>query len=171
MALISSTMDCITTRKKMRKTFLVSFAIFFVLFLVAGAALNLFPSTIEQTKTLEQFEQLVGAEEYAELTAEYKIKFISHYHEDGEIIPKRKEIRIKESTEKRMLVALCHEYGHYIALKNNLANDARYLQMFKEKEPIFYGNYEMTEYAYSDIDEFCASYVGMWIFNNQKEPA
>ena len=155
----------------MRKTFLISFAIFFVLFLVAGAIIGLFSLTVETPKKLEQFEQLVGAEEYAELTAEYKIKFISHYHEDGEIIPKRKEIRINESTEKRMLIALCHEYGHYIALKNNLANDAQYLQMFKEQEPIFYGNYDMTEYAYSDINEFCASYVGMWIFNNQKEPA
>lgn len=171
MALISSTMDCITIRKKMRKTFLISFAIFFVLFLAAGTVLNLFLPTTEQTKTLEQFEQLVGAEEYAELTAEYKIRFIPYYHEDGEIIPKRKEIRIKESTEKRMLIALCHEYGHYIALKNNLANDAQYLQMFEERQPIFYGNYDMTEYAYSDINEFCASYVGMWIFNNQKEPA
>lgn len=155
----------------MRKTFLVSFAIFFVLFLAAGAVLNLFPSTTEQTKTLEQFKQLIGTEEYTELTADYKIKFIPHYRKDGEIIPKRKEIRIKESTEKQMLIALCHEYGHYIALKNNLANDAQYLQMFKEQEPIFYGNYDMTEYAYSDINEFCASYVGMWIFNNQKEPA
>lgn len=133
--------------------------------------INLFPPTTEKPKTLEHFRQLIGAEEYAGLTAEYKIKFIPHYREDGEIIPKRKEIRIKESTEKRMLIALCHEYGHYIALKNNLANDAQYLQMFKEQEPIFYGNYDMTEYAYSDINEFCASYVGMWIFNNQKEPA
>lgn len=133
--------------------------------------INLFPPTTEKPKTLEHFRQLIGAEEYAGLTAEYKIKFIPHYREDGEIIPKRKEIRIKESTEKRMLIALCHEYGHYIALKNSLANDAQYLQMFKEQEPIFYGNYDMTEYAYSDINEFCASYVGMWIFNNQKEPA
>lgn len=164
-------MDCITTRKKMRKTFLISFAIFFVLFFVAWAVIDLFPSTTEHPKTLEQFKQLVGAEEYAELTAEYKIKFVSHYCEDGEIIPNRKEIRIRESTEKRMLIALCHEYGHYIALKNNLANDAQYLQMFKERQPIFYGNYDMTEYAYSDINEFCASYVGMWIFNNQKGPA
>lgn len=133
--------------------------------------INLFPPTTEKPKTLEHFRQLIGAEEYAGLTAEYKIKFIPHYREDGEIIPKRKEIRIKESTEKRMLIALCHEYGHYIALKNNLANDARYLQMFNGQEPIFYGNYDMTKYAYSDINEFCASYVGMWIFNNQKEPA
>lgn len=130
-----------------------------------------FPPTTEHPKTLKRFQQLIGTEEYAELTADYKIKFIPHYREDGEIIPKCKEIRIKESTEKRMLIALCHEYGHYIALKNNLANDARYLQMFEEQEPIFYGNYDMTEYAYSDINEFCASYVGMWIFNNQKEPA
>lgn len=164
-------MGCITTRKQMRKTFLISFAIFFVLFIVAGAIISLFPRTTGKPKTLEQFKQLVGAEEYAELTAEYKIKFIPHYREDGEIIPKRKEIRIKESTEKRMLIALCHEYGHYIALKNNLANDAQYLQIFGERRPIFYGNYDMTEYAYSDINEFCASYVGMWIFNNQKEPA
>lgn len=133
--------------------------------------INLFPPTTEKPKTLEHFRQLIGAEEYVGLTAEYKIKFIPHYREDGEIIPKRKEIRIKESTEKRMLIALCHEYGHYIALKNNLANDARYLQMFNGQEPIFYGNYDMTKYAYSDINEFCASYVGMWIFNNQKEPA
>lgn len=154
-----------------RKTFLVSFAIFFAIFLIGGAIISLFPRTAEHPKTLEQFKQLVGNDEYTELTAEYKIKFIPHYHEDGEIIPKRKEIRIKESTEKRMLIALCHEYGHYIALKNDLANDARYLQMFAERRPIFYGNYDMTEYAYSDINEFCASYVGMWIFNNQKEPA
>lgn len=156
---------------RFRKTFLISFAIFFTLFFVAGAVINLFPQTTEHPKTLEHFQQLIGNDEYAELTAEYKIKFISHYHEDGEIIPKRKEIRIKESTEKRMLIALCHEYGHYIALKNNLANDAQYLQMFRERQPIFYGNYDMAEYAYSDINEFCASYVGMWIFNNQKEPA
>ena len=154
-----------------QKTFLISFAIFFILFFAASAIIGLFPPTVEQPKTLEQFKQLVGNDEYAELTAEYKIKFIPHYREDGKIIQKRKEIRIKESTEKRMLIALCHEYGHYIALKNNLANDVQYLQMFKERQPIFYGNYDMTEYAYSDINEFCASYVGMWIFNNQKEPA
>lgn len=155
--------------KDTKKTFFISFAIFFVLFLAAGAIISLFPPTVEKPKTLEHFRQLIGAEEYAGLTAEYKIKFISHYREDGEIIPKRKEIRIRESTEKRMLIALCHEYGHYIALKNNLANDAQYLQMFKEQQPIFYGNYDMTEYAYSDINEFCASYVGMWIFNGKGE--
>lgn len=157
--------------KDIKKTFLVSFAIFFAIFLIGGAIISLFPRTVEHPKTLERFRRLIGKEEYAKLTADYKIKFIPYYREDGEIIPKRKEIRIKESTEKRMLIALCHEYGHYIALKNNLANDAQYLQMFKEQEPIFYGNYDMTEYAYSDINEFCASYVGMWIFNNQKEPA
>lgn len=154
-----------------KKIHILALTVLFVLFLFGGAIINLLPRTVEHPKTLERFKQLVGTEEYAELTADYKIKFIPHYHEDGEIIPKRKEIRIKESTEKRMLITLCHEYGHYIALKNNLANDAQYLQMFKEQEPIFYGNYDMTEYAYSDINEFCASYVGMWIFNNQKEPA
>lgn len=160
-------MLCNTT-KKIR---ILALTVFFASFLIVGTFIHLFPPTVKQPKTLEQFKQLVGNDEYAELTAEYKIKFIPHYREDGEIIPKRKEIRIKESTEKRMLIALCHEYGHYIALKNNLANDARYLQMFNGQEPIFYGNYDMTEYAYSDINEFCASYVGMWIFNNQKEPA
>lgn len=155
----------------MKKAVFITCIVVLFALLFGHMYINLFPPTTEKPKTLEQFKQLVGNDEYAELTAEYKIKFISHYREDGEIIPKRKEIRIRESTEKRMLIALCHEYGHYIALKNNLANDARYLQMFEEKEPIFYGNYEMTEYAYSDINEFCASYVGMWIFNNQKEPA
>lgn len=155
----------------MKKAVFITCVVVLFALLFGHMYINLFPPTTEKPKTLEQFKQLVGNDEYAELTAEYKIKFISHYHEDGEIIPKRKEIRIKESTEKRMLIALCHEYGHYIALKNNLANDAQYLQMFREQEPIFYGNYDMTEYAYSDINEFCASYVGVWIFNNQKEPA
>lgn len=155
----------------MKKAVFITCVVVLFALLFGHMYINLFPPTTEKPKTLEQFKQLVGNDEYAELTAEYKIKFIPHYHEDGEIIPKRKEIRIKESTEKRMLIALCHEYGHYIALKNNLANDAQYLQMFEERQPIFYGNYEMTEYAYSDINEFCASYVGMWIFNNQKEPA
>lgn len=155
----------------MKKAVFVTCIIALLAFLFGHMHINLFPQTTEKPKTLEQFKQLIGADEYAELTAEYKIKFVPHYREDGEIIPKRKEIRIKESTEKCMLIALCHEYGHYIALKNNLANDARHLQMFKERHPIFYGNYDMTEYAYSDINEFCASYVGMWIFNNQKEPA
>lgn len=155
----------------MKKAVFITCVVVLFALLFGHMYINLFPPTTEKPKTLEQFKQLVGDDEYAELTAEYKIKFISHYHEDGEIIPKRKEIRIKESTEKRMLIALCHEYGHYIALKNNLADDAQYLQMFREQEPIFYGNYDMTEYAYSDINEFCASYVGMWIFNNQKEPA
>lgn len=155
----------------MKKAVFITCVVVLFALLFGHMYINLFPPTTEKPKTLEQFKQLVGDDEYAELTAEYKIKFISHYHEDGEIIPKRKEIRIKESAEKRMLIALCHEYGHYIALKNNLANDAQYLQMFREQEPIFYGNYDMTEYAYSDINEFCASYVGMWIFNNQKEPA
>ncbi len=155
----------------MKKAVFVTCIIALLAFLFGHMHINLFPQTTEKPKTLEQFKQLIGADEYAELTAKYKIKFIPHYREDGEIIPKRKEIRIKESTEKRMLIALCHEYGHYIALKNNLANDAQYLQMFREQEPIFYGNYDMTEYAHSDINEFCASYVGMWIFNNQKEPA
>lgn len=155
----------------MKKAVFTTLVVVFFALLFGHMHINLFPPTVERPKTLEQFKQLVGNDEYAELTAEYKIKFIPHYYEDGEIIPKRKEIRIKESTEKRMLIALCHEYGHYIALKNNLANDAQYLQMFEERQPIFYGNYDMTEYAYSDINEFCASYVGMWIFNNQKEPA
>lgn len=155
----------------MKKAVFVTCIIALFAFLFGHMYINLFPPTTEHPKTLEHFKQLIGDEEYAELTAEYKIKFISHYREDGEIIPKRKEIRIKESTEKCMLISLCHEYGHYIALKNNLANDAQYLQMFRERQPIFYGNYDMTEYAYSDINEFCASYVGMWIYNNQKEPA
>lgn len=155
----------------MKKAVFTTLVVVLFALLFGHMHINLFPPTIEKPKTLEQFKQLVGNDEYAELTAEYKIKFIPHYREDGEIIPKRKEIRIKESTEKRMLIALCHEYGHYIALKNNLANDAQYLQIFEERQPIFYGNYDMTEYAYSDINEFCASYVGMWIFNNQKEPA
>ncbi len=153
-----------------RVVFITCVVVLFAL-LFGHMYVKFFPPTTEHPKTLERFQQLVGKEEYTELTTEYKIKFIPHYREDGEIIQKRKEIRIRESTEKRMLIALCHEYGHYIALKNNLANDAQYWQMFKEKEPIFYGNYDMTEYAYSDINEFCASYVGMWIFNNRKEPA
>lgn len=155
----------------MKKAVFTTFVVVLLLFFSDICISIFFPPTTEHPKTLEQFKQLVGNDEYAELITEYKIKFIPHYREGGEIIPKRKEIRIKESTERRMLIALCHEYGHYIALKNNLANDARYLQMFEERQPIFYGNYEMTEYAYSDINEFCASYVGMWIFNNQKEPA
>lgn len=53
----------------------------------------------------------------------------------------------------------------YVALKNDLANDEKYIELFKSKEPIWYGNYDMTKTAYSDINEFCASYIGMWYYN------
>ena len=64
-----------------------------------------------------------------------------------------------------MLIALCHEYGHYVALRDDLANDEKYIRLFHGDKPIWYGNYDMTKTAYSDINEFCASYVGMGFYN------
>lgn len=146
--------------KSLAKTSLISFVLFLSLFLIGGAVINLFPPTVEKPETLERFREMIGDEEYAELTAEYDIKFVTNNANDGEIFTTLKEIRIRESTEKRMLIALCHEYGHYVTVRDGLVDDAEYIAMFRQRPQIMYGNYDMTEWAYQDMDEFCASYIG-----------
>lgn len=151
--------------KKSTKICLIIFFCLFVLFAVGGTLIDLFPPSEERPETLEKFEALIGTENYNELTSEYTIKFIENAEDDGAIYPKLKQIRIKCATERRMLIALCHEYGHYVALRDDLANDEKYIRLFHGDEPIWYGNYDMTKTAYSDINEFCASYVGMGFYN------
>lgn len=151
--------------KKSTKICLIIFFCLFVLFAVGGTLIDLFPPSEESPETLKKFETLIGAENYNELTSEYTIKFIENAEDDGAIYPKLKQIRIKCATEGRMLIALCHEYGHYVALRDDLANDEKYIRLFHGDDPIWYGNYDMTKTAYSDINEFCASYVGMGFYN------
>ncbi len=114
--------------KKSTKICLIIFFCLFVLFAVGGTLIDLFPPSVERPETLKAFEALIGTENYNELTDEYTIKFIENAEDDGAIYPKLKQIRIKCATERRMLIALCHEYGHYVALKNDLANDEKYIR-------------------------------------------
>ena len=155
---------------KAKKVFLTIFAICLILFFAGGTLINLLPPTVERPQVLARFAELIGEDAYAELTDAYDIKFVPGNPEDGEIIPTLHEIRIRDSTDRRMLIALCHEWGHYVALRDDLAHDAGYLELFRGHEPIYYGNYDMTATAYSDINEFCASYIGMWAFNGVPMP-
>ena len=154
---------------KSTKICLWVFAALFTVFAVSGTLMSLFPSSEDRPEVLCMFRDLIGRENYNEFTSEYKILFVDNNEDDGALYPKLKQVRIKCSSEKRMLIALCHEYGHYVALKTNCAESEKYISLFKTNEPIWYGNYDMTETAYTNIDEFCASYIGMWYYNGHKE--
>lgn len=54
----------------MKKAVFITCIVVLFAFLFGHMHINIFPQTTEQPKTLEQFKQLVGNDEYAELTAE-----------------------------------------------------------------------------------------------------
>ena len=68
-----------------------------------------------------------------------------------------------------MLIALCHEYGHYVTLRDNLTADEYYINLYKEHKPIYSGMNNLTSIAYQNMDEFCACVVGSNYYNNFEE--
>lgn len=148
----------------------ISVIIISSILLVTGLVLTgLYPKSEDRPEVLAKFRDLIGRENYAELTSECKILFIDDNEDDGAYYPKLNQIRIKVSSEKRMLIALCHEYGHFMAVKTNCAEDPKYISLFESGNPVWYGNFDMTDIAYENIDEFCASYIGMWYFNGYEQ--
>ena len=155
--------------KKSTKICLILFFCLFGLFAVGGTLIDLFPPSEERPETLKKFETLIGSENYNELTSEYSILFLDNAPDDGAIYPKLKQIRIKCSSEKKMLIALCHEYGHYVTLRDNLTADEYYINLYKEHKPIYSGMNNLTSIAYQNMDEFCACVVGSNYYNNFEE--
>ena len=155
--------------KKSTKICLIIFLVTFIVIGIGGTVINILPPNVSNPQTLSKFENIIGTDNYNQLTSEYKILFIDKNKNSGEIYTLWKQIRIDNSlTEKQQLIALCHEYGHYLTIKYNLTKDKLYQNLFETKEEIWYDNYNMTSTAYQNIDEFCASYIGMWYYNTGK---
>lgn len=121
-------------------------------------------------QVLDTFAEMIGEENYAEFTEEYNIIFMDEIpfaDEDtyGDIFPFWGQVRIRNSTDEKMLISLCHEYGHYVTLRDNLTVDEYYISLYEEHEPIYSGRCNLSPLAYQNMDEFCACVVGAKYYN------
>ena len=121
-------------------------------------------------RVLDTFAEMIGEENYAEFTGEYNIIFMDEIpfaDEDtyGDIFPFWGQVRIRNSTDEKMLISLCHEYGHYVTLRANLTVDEYYISLYEEHEPIYSGRCNLSPLAYQNMDEFCACVVGAGYYN------
>ena len=121
-------------------------------------------------RVLETFAEMIGEENYAEFTEEYNIIFMDELpfadvDTYGDIFPFWGQVRIRNSTDEKMLISLCHEYGHYVTLRDNLTVDEYYISLYEEHEPIYSGRCNLSPLAYQSMDEFCACVVGSWYYN------
>ena len=136
------------------------------------AAFVIFPQGEEykNERVLEVFAEMIGEENYAEFTEEYNIIFMDEIpfaDEDtyGDIFPFWGQVRIRNSTDEKMLISLCHEYGHYVTLRDNLTEDDYYIGLYEQHEPIYSGRCNLSPLAYQSMDEFCACVVGAGYYN------
>lgn len=125
-------------------------------------------------QVLDTFAEMIGEENYAEFTEEYNIIFMDDLplaNEDtyGDIYTFFKQVRIRNSTDEKMLISLCHEFGHYVTLRDNLTVDENYISMYEEHEPIYSGRCNLSPLAYQNMDEFCACVVGAEYYNREIE--
>ena len=159
--------------ENMKKSVLILSALaaeFLVFWLII--VLLIFPQGEEykNERVLEVFAEMIGEENYAEFTEEYNIIFMDEIpfaDEDtyGDIFPFWGQVRIRNSTDEKMLISLCHEYGHYVTLRDNLTEDEYYISLYEEHEPIYSGRCNLSPLAYKSIDEFCACVVGAGYYN------
>jgi len=113
--------------KKSTKISLIVFIITFIILGIGGTLINMYPPNTPNDILLSKFEYIIGEENYKELTDNYKILFIDNNKNSGEIYNLWKQIRIDSSmSEKEQLIALCHEYGHYLTIKYDLTNNKEY---------------------------------------------
>ena len=125
---------------------------------------------MKNEQVLDTFAEMIGEENYAEFTEEYNIIFMDEIpfaDEDtyGDIFPFWGQVRIRNSTDEKMLISLCHEYGHYVTLRDNLTEDEYYISLYEQHEPIYSGRCNLSPIAYQNIDEFCACVVGANYYN------
>lgn len=157
----------------MKKSVLIFSALaaeFLVFWLII--VLLIFPQGEEykNERVLEVFAEMIGEENYAEFTEEYNIIFMDEIpfaDEDtyGDIFPFWGQVRIRNSTDEKMLISLCHEYGHYVTLRDNLTEDDYYIGLYEKHEPIYSGRCNLSPLAYQSMDEFCACVVGAGYYN------
>ena len=123
---------------------------------------------------LDTFAEIIGEENYSEFTEEYNIIFMDElpfadHNTYGDIFLFWGQVRIRNSTDEKMLISLCHEYGHYVTMRDNLTNDDYYKDLYNEHEPIYFGNYNLSGIAYRNMDEFCACVIGAEYYNREIE--
>lgn len=151
----------------------LTLAIVFVSFWLI-ASFIIFPQGDEykNQKVLETFSEIIGKENYEDFTNEYNIIFMDNLplaNEDtyGDMYTLFKQVRIKNSTDEKMLISLCHEFGHYISLRDNLTTDEYYINLYEKHEPIYSGRCNLSSLAYRNMDEFCACVVGSKYYNEK----
>ena len=160
-------------QNNMKKTLILLSALaaeFLVFWLII--VLLIFPQGdyYKNERVLDTFAEMIGEENYAEFTEEYNIIFMDEIpfaDEDtyGDIFPFWGQVRIRNSTAEKMLISLCHEYGHYVTLRDNLTADEYYINLYEEHEPIYSGRCNLSPLAYQNMDEFCACVVGAGYYN------
>ena len=119
---------------------------------------------------LDTFAEMIGEDNYAEFTEEYNIIFMDELllaDEDtyGDIFPFWGQVRIRNSTDEKMLISLCVEFGHYFTLRDSLTEDDYYIGLYEKHEPIYSGRCNLSTLAYQNMDEFCACVVGAGYYN------
>ena len=170
---LSYTVTQLHRQTKMKKIFILLSALaaeFLVFSLLI--VLLIFPQGdyYKNERVLDTFAEMIGEENYAEFTEEYNIIFMDELplaDEDtyGDIFPFWGQVRIRNSTDEKMLISLCHEYGHYVTLRDNLTVDEYYISLYEEHEPIYSGRCNLSPLAYQNMDEFCACVVGAGYYN------